>query len=58
MEQIEMMTRFLGKVLFHKDLAPEEFQLVDAQSFSERGPDRYHRQAAPLPKIGSTRRKT
>ena len=29
MEQIEMMTRFLGKVLFHKDLAPEEFQLVD-----------------------------
>ena len=35
MEQIEMMTRFLGKVLFHKDLAPEEFQLVDAQSFSE-----------------------
>ena len=32
MEQIEMMTRFLGKVLFHKDLAPEEFQLVDAQS--------------------------
>lgn len=35
MEQIEMMTRFLGKVFFHKDLAPEEFELVDARVLTE-----------------------
>ncbi|MBC8571380.1 hypothetical protein H8709_11185 [Oscillospiraceae bacterium NSJ-54] len=35
MEQIEMMTQFLGKVFFQKDLVPEEFYLVDANSLSE-----------------------